>query len=538
MGHLKRIPVSIKTISPVNFAEKNNDSTLYATKSYISGTAIRGMLANLFIQAQDDPADIHKDPSFFRLFLSGQVRFLPAYPSRRENPVPNEETFILPLSLMRSKDGKTVQDLSLVDNKPRAGFKKMTGFAARKGNILYYPISVRTQIELHMARSLRHEEEAIDPRIKGNRDSGGIFNYEYIEPGQVFQGYILADNDIADEVMSFLDKRKFMGAGRDIRIGRSKNVQYGQCRCQAFAEEDCPYQEIDTQKMCYLYAYTPYIPWAEWQNASTIANDIITELEEQLKKYGYNVTLHLDHPVIFSSKEETTGYVAAWKARRERRYALSAGSLLQIDISQMDTSALNALQELLFSGIGYRTQEGYGQFRLWQPLQTIHVKDAAADCSEMISEIDGDAVFAVRRRAVEVMKLRLEEIISSQAGWDAKRINARGIGKHILSRLESELLKKNTTQQHICNYVAFTLSRQAKDNLKHIWLDTSSLYDVLCGKVADNRPWEKDWMQYLEIHNIEELQKLLQQSSFINSDDAFRLYWLWFVRHAKKGMDN
>lgn len=47
---MKRIRYIIENKEPLIFSERSNDATLYTTKKYIPGAAIRGMLANRYIR--------------------------------------------------------------------------------------------------------------------------------------------------------------------------------------------------------------------------------------------------------------------------------------------------------------------------------------------------------------------------------------------------------------------------------------------------------------------------------------------------------
>ena len=136
----------IKTEAPVAFAERSNDNILYATKNYIPGSAMRGALANKYIKSfkLETP---HNDENFYNLFLSGKVRFLPAYPVISENLTENE-VLVMPLSVMRSKDGKKYIDLSGESN-VMPGFKKLRGFLQNADSKYYMPEG-ELKIEMHM----------------------------------------------------------------------------------------------------------------------------------------------------------------------------------------------------------------------------------------------------------------------------------------------------------------------------------------------------------------------------------------------------
>ncbi len=100
------------------------------------------MMAETFIRQYKLGKEAHKNQTFYDLFLSGKVRFLPAYPLSGVSDK-GKVVFQLPLSMMRSKDGKIIKDISGV-GAPEAGFKKMKGFVVQDGQTLY-PVSVKKE---------------------------------------------------------------------------------------------------------------------------------------------------------------------------------------------------------------------------------------------------------------------------------------------------------------------------------------------------------------------------------------------------------
>ena len=125
---MKKIDYIIETLAPVSLAEKNNDTTLYVTKKYIPGSIVRGMLAGKFIQYKN-LKNAHEDEDFYNIFLSGKVRFISAYPVGKNLKLikNNFNPMNIPLSLVCSKDGKTVKDISY-NKQIIPGYKKMNGF--------------------------------------------------------------------------------------------------------------------------------------------------------------------------------------------------------------------------------------------------------------------------------------------------------------------------------------------------------------------------------------------------------------------------
>lgn len=311
---MKQITYWVHNLSPLNFAEKNNDATLYTTRSYITGSAIRGMMAETFIRQYKLGKEAHKNQTFYDLFLSGKVRFLPAYPLSGVSDK-GKVVFQLPLSMMRSKDGKIVKDISGV-GAPEAGFKKMKGFVVQNGQTLY-PVSVKKKITLHMARNTSDEA-----RRRGKSEDGGIFNYEAMESGQWFQGTILCDDDCDAEPL--LASCFSFSQDNLIHLGHSRQTEYGTCQLQLVSDQTS-YRDLDASQPVYLYALTPYIPWSEWQRVTDIAEALVTQLEQRLsEKTGHTVSLHpasgtLNTAKIFAANEDVTGYLAVWNGEEKGR---------------------------------------------------------------------------------------------------------------------------------------------------------------------------------------------------------------------------
>lgn len=362
---MKKIDYIIETLAPVSLAEKNNDSTLYVTKKYIPGSIVRGMLAGKFIQYKN-LKNAHEDEDFYNVFLSGKVRFISAYPVGKNLKLikNNFNPMNIPLSLVCSKDGKTVKDISY-NKQITPGYKKMNGFMLKADNEIC-KVDVDTQVELHMARN----EDNL--RLVGSNKDGRIFNYEYIEPNQFFKGYLIVDEDIVQNVKSFLDNIDL----DNIHIGRSRNVQYGKCLCKMGEISNCNSFEYDVvNKNIYLQVLTPYIPIKEWQSVEVVVRELLFDIEVQLKNIGIDVSIKKENIDILANSEEISGYVSVWQSMRERKRAISAGSLIELVMDKTDKNILDKMSEILYSGLGCRYEDGFGQFRLWQAMDNIRIID-------------------------------------------------------------------------------------------------------------------------------------------------------------------
>lgn len=529
---MKQIEYVIKTLAPVTFAEKNNESTLYNTRKYVPGSIFRGMFADRFIR-ENNLVNAHENEDFYNIFLSGKVRFLPAYPLGR---IKNEtfEPYVLPLSFMKSKDGKILKDLSNGE-KIETGFKKMTGFALKKGSDIY-KVNVDTQIEFHMARN---GEEG---RIHGSSKDGRVFNYEYIEPYQYFKGYIIVDDDMADNVRENLE----MLEEHNIYIGRSRSVQYGECSFKVvktidYNKEDFAVEKLD-KKHCYLYTYTPYIPQYEWQRVDTVAENLFKEINEKLQVSGIDAKIEKiekkdgNDELIFAATEEYSGYVGVWKVRRERAAAISAGSLLEFKLDNKDDKVIKALNRILYGGLGARVEEGFGQFRLYQPFDSLTLKELEDKQKEdyvLSNEVKQQARKIIKERVLLEVKKQAVQLIDERNIKDEFQSKS----KTTLNRIEI-LMNSNKSKDIIQNEVR-TFNKPAIENLRNMFIDRDNLYDILTESMNVKLPYINiNWEEQLGLNDkeiIEEMRQDLGKDVFIiDENHLYREYFLWFMRHIKK----
>ena len=505
------------------FAEKNNDSTLYTTKKFITGTAMRGCLAQLFIDFHRLGEDAHKNNDFYDIFLSGKVRFLPAYPLGSSNKKDNVQPFILPLSMMKHKTDDDIIDLTDEKTQVQVGYKKLTGFALKNGDKIY-KVEPKTKIQLHIART---KDSA---RITGSSKDGDIFNYEYIERGQYFKGSFIVDDDVVDK---FIAKLSEMNIDK-IHLGRSRHTQYGSCKFELKKVSICRFDEIDINRPFYIYAYTPYIPFHEWQRTDEIAAQLLAYIKAQLKEKRFELTEdNKDRIKIFAASEDIGGYIKVWHARHERKNALSAGSLIKFNLKGIDEAAMQVLKDILLQGAGLRTVEGFGQFRLWQ------ADDAAELAKEeaLVPTRPGNLKLVVKKAYI-ILRQRILIELKKEAEHVSK-INPVS-KKHILNRIEGLMDSSLTKKEIIAEIQEF--KDAAKNNLKNIYVGDADLYDILTEEKGYEQPYAKiNWDKRLRFKHgqAQDIEKDLGKDIFLVDEEmAYKHFWLWFARHAKKKLND
>ncbi len=209
---MQKLTYRITTESPVLFAQNVGDANMVSTREYIPGSVIMGLFANEYIR-KNNLSDAHKDDIFYLWFLTGTVRFTNAcIVTEIHRDV--KMTTPLPLSLQEEKGNEnTIYDLLYTDE----DFDKQTSPNEEFGRILgadIYQQPIKKTLNFHHQRDYE----------TGTVKKGMIFNYESIDAHQTFEGHILGDGNELNKLLDYFREEPV------VRIGRSKNAQYGRVR--------------------------------------------------------------------------------------------------------------------------------------------------------------------------------------------------------------------------------------------------------------------------------------------------------------------
>jgi len=349
-----KIPVKVRNISPIIIPVTLGEANVVQTREHIPGSVLLGMFAAEYIRrikAEDKHKKyFHEDDRFFNWFLGGSLTYIPAYPCDQEG---NGPYFPAPLYLHCAK--KEENDLYNIMIEPRDDTRPLGGYTMiEDGSII--KMAPKKKLRFHHRR---------DSRISARSEEGGIFNYESLEPEQLFQGYIVGKKDNLEEFLEFYNT----GADKDTdsftgRVGRSKNTQYGQVQVELqdirpFEPLELEIEDLSTKdsklKNFYLTLCSPLIIYNECGFSETTLDNLVSYLERDLA-----TTIKINNAL--SKTEAIESYVSVWKAKRPLEQAFCAGSCFEIEVPQgVD---LNKLEELLQSGLGERSHEGFGRFKV------------------------------------------------------------------------------------------------------------------------------------------------------------------------------
>ena len=181
---MKQIKVCIKTMEPVVLTNKNNTTIMTATNDYFSGTIVRGVIANEYININKLGKNAHENNDFIELFFD-KLRFTDA---NLEDVITGKRSFKLPISLQKNKEGTDLIDLINPEAEfPGAGYKGLKNFGVLTDDNQIRIVDIKKNISFHMSRSNVGGGDQSE-RLAGRSIDGSIYNYESKNPNKKFAG--------------------------------------------------------------------------------------------------------------------------------------------------------------------------------------------------------------------------------------------------------------------------------------------------------------------------------------------------------------
>ena len=455
--------------SPIILSESGGASNIIYTKTFIPGSIIRGMFAGRYIQQQlGNNKDAHESRDFYKIFLSGNVSFGPAYIA---TPTTNnyKENFPLPLSLQHAKENETeVYELLLNDSDEQT--KPFQGYGRFENNFLCLQ-EVKKQFFFHHQRD----------RTTGTPEEGLFFTYESLAPRQVFIGELrFIEEELSQEFYNI-----FNNCSPIYFIGKSKSSQYGQVRVNL----DLPQKAQDninfTDREIPLTFISETIIYDEFRFGITDRQRLENYLNEILQNTG-----SVKISKAFLKIKEIENYVSVWKLRRPSELSLGAGSccLLQI-LNGHPSSVVSCLSELSFLGLGERREEGFGRVILGWQRRGLRLAVEETDLnnpsvSHIVSSTSASPSEPTKKLVSKIVKNYLIREVGKSAQKDTEAYNLRNISKSSISRLASayhrlRFIKDDKNGDKFINFLK-SLNPKIKEEIKAIRNNEgNSLYSLL-----------------------------------------------------------
>lgn len=513
---MEQVKITITVKSPTLIASSSTAGVLTATRGSIDGRILRGVFASHFIKSHNLGKEAHKNQEFMDLFY-GDLRFVSAYKDTVKGT-----SFPAPLSLQRNKHPKandSVVDLFISED--LVGYKGVKGFIVQDGNNCSL-VPIETAIRLHMSRSSEKE------RIQGRSKDGNIFNYEFLEPNQVFVGIVVGPKTALEAFVNQFPKKL------DCYIGRSRYTEYGHCEVEIGEITSIPTTESNEDSV-YIRLHTPLL----------LGNkSIVNVIGDAVQEIGSDISVDSVH----ASYQEEQNFNSIWGVRSSSESAASAGSVIKlVKASGWTQDDIDKLQHMLYNGMGGRVQEGYGQGRLWTPGEFKMVK---------LEESKITGVTSLHQSTKELTRKILEKQVILNARLRAAKVvdtyiepKIRGQAKHFTTVLLVELGKDH--KKGYKNLQSSVTKVKADDKIlannlkpfkiKHDYTSKSDKHVNLMDYIID---FNKDMLLEACLSKSGESGKYYEISAKlvdlvgINKEEFSIIlayeYWLYFFRHIRK----
>ncbi len=506
---MKSLKFHITTLSPLLVTNNTGDPNMVSTKEYISGTAILGAFAGMYIK-KNNLTDAHTDNNFCRWFLNGSLKFSNAYIA--SNDKGNiKDNLPIPISIQKDKDNESdIYDLLHYDlnelknsNGEDIATKRIDGFG-KIGKTLLYEQKIKKSLNFH------HKRDSDTGTTKE------IFNYESIDAGQTLEGAIIGEESDLKKIYAFFSN------SFETNIGRSRSAQYGKVAFKFVNDEpeDIPVNSATGEISLALLSDT--IIYNEQGFSTTNEGDFKKALKD---KIGNSVEIKK----AFIKNGEIEIFVSVWKLRKPSETCFLMGSCFLI--SGVDATHIEKLKDLQISGIGERTHEGFGRVAIGiQTDKSLTKRDygeapiSPGTLPTKTKEIAKEAVKNYIRRTLELKALEECEGFSKN--------NKNLPSKSLISRLEMAVKTRNCDA-----FISYLdgLRNTAKDNLKKCHNDTESLFEFLQRKEVK--------VESNIMNDIQEICNKINEIAFTPANDAdfinslYKSYFETFfsaMRKAKK----
>lgn len=515
---MEQVKITITVKSPTLIASSSTAGVLTATRGSIDGRILRGVFASHFIKSHNLGKEAHKNQEFMDLFY-GDLRFVSAYKDTVKGT-----SFPAPLSLQRNKHPKANDSVTdLFTGEDLVGYKGVKGFIVQDGNNCSL-VPIETAIRLHMSRSSEKE------RIQGRSKDGNIFNYEFLEPNQVFVGTVIGPKTALEAFVRQFPKKL------DCYIGRSRYTEYGHCEVEIGEITSIPAPE-SKEKPVYIRLHTPLLLGNE---------SIVNVIGDAVQEIGADISIDGVH----ASYQEEQNFNSIWGVRSNSESAASAGSVIKlVKTSGWTQENLSKLQHILYNGMGSRVQEGYGQGRLWTPGEFKMVK---------LEEPKITGVTSLHQSTKELTRKILEKQVILNARLRAAndvdtyikpRFNVGGQAKHFTIVLLFELgMERKSGYNKLKDFVAKIqkddkiLAKNLRPfNIKHEYTSETDTYVNLMDYIIT---FKKDILldaclsKSGKSGSYYEIPAKLVDLVGINKEEFSTIlayeYWLYFFRHIRK----
>lgn len=364
---MKTLYYRVTLIEPTILTAIDGEPNSSVSYDFIPGAVMRGFFISEMLR-QFNLRELNlKDDLTKRLFFSSQTRYLNAYPvinSRRGLPVPASWRKRKYMADGETKENYTIRDETFTPHKPnsadpqKSGQKDTDKWSSVEGFVaydsadrvrIYKPDRV---LNVHIQRARRNSNEQ------------QVYRYDALAPQQTFEGMVLCDIDDDTNLLE-----GFLNSRREVYLGGARSAGYGLAQIEDFAISDT-WLEVEPRfgETVVLTLLSDVILRDVYgQYAATLdALQLALNRAGMTFEYGEFITL------------QTTligGFNRKWGLPLPQTPALKRGSVLTLLDVRYDEERL---WQLLWTGMGERTNEGFGQLAFnWQQQSVLQAQKYA-----------------------------------------------------------------------------------------------------------------------------------------------------------------
>lgn len=406
---MKAIPYQITLLEPLLATRIAGDPNSAVSYPYVPGSMVRGAVVAAFMRDKGLRSLDADDDQARRLFFDSHARYLNAYPADAEG----RRALPTPRSLFHVKGERSplydfAQGVVSEVNDEKAQFiaaaRDSQPFCWIEGDTIYF-LSPQRRVNVHTFRD----------RIKGRatEGSGAVFQYDALEEGQAFRGWVLVDHDADVDLISALLKQVQ-------RFGGSSNSGYGRVSVEVGDPVDVSrgaWREVPESPEAITVGETFIV---------TLLSDVLVRnpetgsytwnIKPTLQKALGNVAIEyvgssdVDEQRSVWRMEEIGGFNRTWGLPSPQAQAIAAGSVFVFQAQQPITK--EAIAAVEWQGIGERRAEGFGRLVVgWQQEATLNVAEApkAAKITPSIVQIPvGPAQMLATQMAERMLRKELD----------------------------------------------------------------------------------------------------------------------------------
>jgi CRISPR-associated protein Csx10 len=360
----------------------SGDENSARTLPYIPGAALRGLLVRLYApNGKLDTVDAHAQ----RLFFSGAVRYLNAYPlvrAVRALPTPASWRMEKNADL---KDKPEAQDHALtlndLDSPERVG-KTFCRFTDDGEPVeVFDPARV---VNIHIGG----EERGTVQKGKST-----VFKYEALAAGQTLAALILAD-----DARDLQDIRRLLEDQRQVTLGGSRSAGYGQVTLTVTDGpiEEAPLGEADDVVTLTLLSDALLFN-ADGQPTLNLSEALSALLNRPI-----------EHQRAFVNPVRVGGFNRQWRLPLVQHNAVGMGSVFVYDVATFSEAELQRLAE---HGLGERRVDGFGRLAInWPRREPLRLQEKlSADPTPFGKQLAAGSQALAREMAQRMLRANLDE---------------------------------------------------------------------------------------------------------------------------------